>query len=108
MKRWQKYGLNQEEYTAIQEQMGREPNELELALFGVMWSEHCCYKHTRHLLKDLPSQGPLVVQGPGENAGVIDAGDGIGVAFKIESHNHPSAVDPFQGAATGVEALSGM
>jgi phosphoribosylformylglycinamidine synthase len=105
MKRWQKYGLNQEEYTAIQEQMGREPNELELALFGVMWSEHCCYKHTRHLLKDLPSQGPLVVQGPGENAGVIDAGDGIGVAFKIESHNHPSAVDPFQGAATGVGGI---
>lgn len=105
MKRWQRHGLNQEEYQAIQQQMGREPNDLELALFGVMWSEHCSYKHTRHLLKELPSQGPLVVQGPGENAGVIKAGEGLGVAFKIESHNHPSAIDPFQGAATGVGGI---
>ena len=105
MNNWQKYGLNREEYDAILEQMGREPNELELALFGVMWSEHCCYKHTRHLLKELPTQGPIVVQGPGENAGVIDAGDGMGVAFKIESHNHPSAVEPFLGAATGVGGI---
>lgn len=102
---WQKYGLNQEEYEAILEQIGREPNALELALFGVMWSEHCSYKHTRHLLKELPTQGSIVVQGPGENAGVIDAGDGMGVAFKIESHNHPSAIDPFQGAATGVGGI---
>ena len=105
MKRWEKHGLRQEEYKAILDQMGREPNELELALFGVMWSEHCSYKHTRHLLGELPSQGRRVVQGPGENAGVIDAGDGLGVAFKIESHNHPSAVDPFQGAATGVGGI---
>ncbi|MDD2283183.1 MAG: phosphoribosylformylglycinamidine synthase subunit PurL [Eubacteriales bacterium] len=105
MKIWQKYGLNKDEYDAILEQMGREPNELELALFGVMWSEHCCYKHTRHLLKELPTQGPIVVQGPGENAGVIDAGDGLGVAFKLESHNHPSAVEPFLGAATGVGGI---
>lgn len=105
MKAWEKYGLTDAEYDAVEEQLGRKPNELELALFGVMWSEHCSYKHTRHLLKDLPSQGPQVVLGPGENAGVIDAGDGMGVAFKIESHNHPSAVDPYQGAATGVGGI---
>jgi len=105
MKAWEKYGLTDLEYNAVLEQLGREPNELELALFGVMWSEHCSYKHTRNLLKDLPTQGPLVVQGPGENAGVIDAGDGMGVAFKIESHNHPSAVEPYQGAATGVGGI---
>lgn len=105
MTQWQKYGLTDVEYQAVQDQLGREPNELELALFGVMWSEHCSYKHTRHLLKTLPTQGPLVVQGPGENAGVIDAGDGLGVAFKIESHNHPSAVEPYQGAATGVGGI---
>lgn len=105
MKKWQMHGLTPEEYQAIQQQMGREPNDLELTLFGVMWSEHCSYKHTRHLLQQLPSQGPLVVQGPGENAGVIKAGDDLGVAFKIESHNHPSAVDPFQGAATGVGGI---
>lgn len=105
MKAWEKYGLIDSEYQAVVQEMGREPNELELALFGVMWSEHCSYKHTRHLLKSLPTQGPHVVQGPGENAGVIDIGDGIGVAFKIESHNHPSAVDPYQGAATGVGGI---
>lgn len=105
MKAWEKYGLIDSEYQAVVREMGREPNELELALFGVMWSEHCSYKHTRHLLKTLPTQGPHVVQGPGENAGVIDIGDGIGVAFKIESHNHPSAVDPYQGAATGVGGI---
>lgn len=105
MKAWEKYGLIDSEYQAVVREMGREPNELELALFGVMWSEHCSYKHTRHLLKNLPTQGPHVVQGPGENAGVIDIGDGIGVAFKIESHNHPSAVDPYQGAATGVGGI---
>lgn len=105
MKPWQKYGLTEIEYDAVVEQMGRQPNELELALFGVMWSEHCSYKHTRHLLKNLPTQGEVVVQGPGENAGVIAAGDGMGVAFKIESHNHPSAVEPYQGAATGVGGI---
>lgn len=105
MEPWQKYGLNDEEYDAVLEQLGRVPNALELALFGVMWSEHCSYRHTRHLLKTLPTQGPLVVQGPGENAGVIDGGDGMGIAFKIESHNHPSAVEPYQGAATGVGGI---
>lgn len=102
---WEKYGLTDGEYQSAREQLGREPNSLELALLGVMWSEHCSYKHTRHLLKQLPVDGPRVVQGPGENAGVIDAGDGIGVAFKIESHNHPSAVEPYQGAATGVGGI---
>ena len=105
MKPWEQHGLNREEYQAIIEVMGRQPNQLELALFGAMWSEHCSYKHTRSLIKELPCKGSLVVQGPGENAGVIDAGDGIGVAFKIESHNHPSAIDPFQGAATGVGGI---
>lgn len=105
MKTWQKYGLTDSEYQAILDQLGRRPNELELALIGVMWSEHCSYKHTRHLLKTLPTQGPQVVQGPGENAGVIRAGEGLGVAFKIESHNHPSAVEPYHGAATGVGGI---
>lgn len=100
-----RHGLSEQEYSAIIEQMGREPNELELSLFGAMWSEHCSYKHTRHLLAALPSRGPKVIVGPGENAGVIDAGDGIGVVFKIESHNHPSAIEPFQGAATGVGGI---
>ncbi|MTI95952.1 MAG: phosphoribosylformylglycinamidine synthase subunit PurL [Firmicutes bacterium] len=102
---WQKYGLIEAEYQAIVEQLQREPNELELALFGVMWSEHCSYKHTRNLLKNLPTSGELVVQGPGENAGVIKAGENLGIAFKIESHNHPSAVEPYQGAATGVGGI---
>lgn len=105
MEDWEKHGLSSEEYQAILAQLGREPNRLELALFGAMWSEHCSYKHTRHLLKELPTRGQIVVQGPGENAGVIDAGGGLGVAFKIESHNHPSAVEPFQGAATGVGGI---
>ncbi len=102
---WEKYGLSGKEYIAATEQLGRQPNDLELALLGVMWSEHCSYKHTRHLLKKLPVSGPIMVQGPGENAGVIDAGDGLGIAFKIESHNHPSAVEPYQGAATGVGGI---
>lgn len=105
MKIWEKYGLTDSEFRAAKKQLGREPNELELALLGVMWSEHCSYKHTRHLLKQLPLDGPWVIQGPGEGAGVIDVGDGIGVAFKMESHNHPSAVEPYQGAATGVGGI---
>jgi len=105
MNLWEKHGLTEREYQAIKEQLGREPNPLELALYGVMWSEHCSYKHTRHLLRDLPTSGPQVVQGPGENAGVIDAGDGLGLAFKLESHNHPTAVDPYQGSATGVGGI---
>jgi phosphoribosylformylglycinamidine synthase subunit PurL len=85
--------------------MGREPNDFELAVFSLLWSEHCGYKHSAPLLRRLPSHGARVLQGPGENAGVIDLGDGEAVAFKVESHNHPSAVEPFQGAATGVGGI---
>jgi phosphoribosylformylglycinamidine synthase len=85
--------------------LGREPNHFELAVFSLLWSEHCGYKHSAPLLRRLPSAGERVLQGPGENAGVIDIGDGVAVAFKVESHNHPSAVEPFQGAATGVGGI---
>ena len=85
--------------------LGRSPNDFELAVFSLLWSEHCGYKHSARLLKRLPSSGERVLQGPGENAGVIDLGDGVAVAFKAESHNHPSAVEPFQGAATGVGGI---
>jgi phosphoribosylformylglycinamidine synthase len=98
-------GLTDAEYELIQEKIGREPNGLELAVFSLMWSEHCGYKHSRKLLKLLPTEGPHVVMGPGENAGAVDVGDGLAVAFKVESHNHPSAVEPFQGAATGVGGI---
>ena len=95
------HGLSPDEYERILGILGREPTFPELGVFSAMWSEHCGYKNSRPHLETLPTEGPLVVQGPGENAGVIDAGDGWGVAFKIESHNHPSAVEPYQGAATG-------
>ncbi|MBF6605618.1 MAG: phosphoribosylformylglycinamidine synthase subunit PurL [Chloroflexi bacterium] len=98
-------GLTDEELEAIRERIGRDPNELELAMFSVMWSEHCSYKSSRPLLRTLPTGGPGIVAGPGDNAGVVDIGDGMGVAFKIESHNHPSAVEPYQGAATGVGGI---
>jgi len=98
-------GLTDDELAAIEGRIGRLPNDLELAMFGVMWSEHCSYKSSRPLLRTLPTGGPGVVAGPGENAGVVDIGDGLGVAFKIESHNHPSAVEPYQGAATGVGGI---
>ncbi|MBP8672869.1 MAG: phosphoribosylformylglycinamidine synthase subunit PurL, partial [Synergistales bacterium] len=98
-------GLRDEEYDAIVEGLGREPNETELHLFSVMWSEHCSYKSTRRLLRLFPKEGKSVVQGPGENAGIVDVGDGWGAAFKVESHNHPSAVEPYQGAATGVGGI---
>ena len=93
------------EFAEIDEVLGREPNHLELALFGVMWSEHCSYKSSRLHLRRLPTSAPHVLVGPGENAGVIDAGDGIAVAIRIESHNHPSAIEPYQGAATGVGGI---
>ncbi len=100
------YGLKPAEYDQIRELLHREPNELELALFGAMWSEHCCYKSSRHLLKQLPKDGPQVLVKAGEeNAGVVDVGDGWAIAMKIESHNHPSAVEPYQGAATGVGGI---
>ena len=98
-------GLTDEELDRICELLGRDPNHFELAVFSLLWSEHCGYKHSALLLERLPSQGKRVLQGPGENAGVIDLGEGEAVAFKVESHNHPSAVEPFQGAATGVGGI---
>ncbi|HEY5093120.1 MAG TPA: phosphoribosylformylglycinamidine synthase subunit PurL [Acidimicrobiales bacterium] len=98
-------GLSDDEFDDIKNVLGREPNHLELALYGVMWSEHCSYKSSRLHLRRLPTTGPHVLVGPGENAGVIDAGDGIAVAIRIESHNHPSAIEPYQGAATGVGGI---
>src|SRR5271156_3654551 len=99
------HGLTPEEYARIQKILGRDPNFTELGIFSVMWSEHCSYKSSRVHLKRLPTQGKRVVQGPGENAGVVDIGDGLCAVFKIESHNHPSFVEPFQGAATGVGGI---
>jgi phosphoribosylformylglycinamidine synthase subunit PurL len=98
-------GLTDAEYDGICERLGREPNALELAVFSLMWSEHCAYKHSKKLLRELPTDGPHLLMGPGENAGVVDLGDGLAAAFKVESHNHPSAVEPFQGAATGVGGI---
>jgi phosphoribosylformylglycinamidine synthase subunit PurL len=98
-------GLTDGEADRIRMLLGRDPNHFELAVFSLLWSEHCGYKHSALLLKRLPSDGPRVLQGPGENAGVLDLGDGVAVAFKVESHNHPSAVEPFQGAATGVGGI---
>jgi phosphoribosylformylglycinamidine synthase len=98
-------GIPEGEYREILKRLGRAPNRVELLLFKVMWSEHCAYKNSRPLLKELPKEGEAVLQGPGENAGVVRIGEGWAVAFKIESHNHPSAVEPFQGAATGVGGI---
>ena len=98
-------GLRADEYALIVSQLDREPNEVELAMFSLLWSEHCAYKHSKLLLRTLPTEGPHLVMGPGENAGAVDVGDGWAVAFKVESHNHPSAVEPFQGAATGVGGI---
>jgi len=99
------HGLTLEEYERIVETLGRVPSLEEVAIFGVMWSEHCSYKSSRAWLRDLPTTGERVVQGPGENAGAVDIGDGLAAVFKIESHNHPSYVEPFQGAATGVGGI---
>jgi phosphoribosylformylglycinamidine synthase subunit PurL len=98
-------GLTDSEFELIREKLGREPNHVELAMFSLLWSEHCAYKHSRKLLRRLPTEGERVVMGPGENAGAVDIGNGHAVAFKVESHNHPSAVEPFQGAATGVGGI---
>ncbi len=103
--RHQALGLTDYEYELIVERLGREPNGVELAMLSLMWSEHCAYKHSRKLLRRLPTEGPQVLMGPGENAGAVDVGGGLAVAFKVESHNHPSAVEPFQGAATGVGGI---
>ncbi len=99
------HGLTEEEYARIREILGRDATYTELGLFSALWSEHCGYKNSKPLLRQLPTEAPWVLQGPGENAGVIDIGDGYAVAFKIESHNHPSAVEPYQGAATGVGGI---
>ncbi len=98
-------GLSDYEYELIVERLEREPGDVELAMLSLMWSEHCAYKHSRKLLRRLPTEGPHVVMGPGENAGAVDVGGGLALAFKVESHNHPSAVEPFQGAATGVGGI---
>ncbi len=101
----QRHGITAGEYARIQELLARDPNLLELGLFSVMWSEHCSYKSSRVHLRTLPTTGPRVVQGPGENAGAVDIGDGLAAVFKIESHNHPSFIEPYQGAATGVGGI---
>src|SRR4051812_3252372 len=98
-------GLTDDELASIVRILGRQPNHLELAMYAVMWSEHCSYKSSKIHLRRLPSEGKDVLVGPGEGAGVIDAGDGIAVAIRIESHNHPSAIEPYQGAATGVGGI---
>src|SRR5258707_3576357 len=100
------HGLSEEEFERVKSILGREPNFTELVIFSVMWSHHCSYKNSRLELRKFPTTGPKVLVKAGEeNAGVIDIGDGWGVAFKMESHNHPSAVEPFQGAATGVGGI---
>ncbi|MDX2203855.1 MAG: AIR synthase related protein, partial [Hyphomicrobiaceae bacterium] len=99
------HGLKPDEYQRLLEILGREPSITELGIFSVMWSEHCSYKSSRHWLKRLPTTGPKVIQGPGENAGVVDLGDGDCAVFKMESHNHPSYIEPYQGAATGVGGI---
>ena len=101
----QEAGLTDYEAALVREQIGREPNGLEWAMFGAMWSEHCAYKHSKKLLRTLPSRGASVAVGPGENAGAVDLGGGLLCVFKVESHNHPSAIEPFQGAATGVGGI---
>jgi phosphoribosylformylglycinamidine synthase len=103
--RHRELGLTDFEFDRIRGLLERDPNEVELAMFSLLWSEHCAYKHSRKLLRKLPTEGPRVLMGPGENAGAVDVGGGHAVAFKVESHNHPSAVEPFQGAATGVGGI---
>ncbi|HJM17880.1 MAG TPA: AIR synthase related protein, partial [Candidatus Poseidoniia archaeon] len=99
------HGIKPDEYKKIISLIGREPNILELGIFSAMWNEHCSYKSSKLHLKKLPTKGKKVIQGPGENAGIIDIGDDDAIVFKIESHNHPSAIEPFQGAATGVGGI---
>ena len=97
--------LTGSEYETLAKRLGREPNRLELGIVGALWSEHCSYKTSRSLLRTLPTTGEGVLQGPGENAGAVDIGGGLACVFKIESHNHPSAIEPYQGAATGVGGI---
>ena len=100
-----KHGLTPSEYEKIKKLISREPNMLELGIFSAMWNEHCSYKSSKKHLKSLPTKNKYVIQGPGENAGVIDIGDDDAIVFKIESHNHPSYIEPYQGAATGVGGI---
>jgi phosphoribosylformylglycinamidine synthase len=102
---WREVALSDDEWARLVALLGREPTPVELGMFGAMWSEHCGYKHSAPLLRELPTEAPWVVQGPGENAGAVEVGDGLAVVFKVESHNHPSAVEPYQGAATGVGGI---
>src|SRR2546425_5004432 len=99
------HGLTADEYERLIRSLGRTPTFTELGIVSVMWSEHCSYKSSRKLLRTLPTEGSAVVQGPGENAGAVSVGDGDAIVFKIESHNHPSAVEPYQGATTGVGGI---
>ncbi|MBT4354002.1 MAG: phosphoribosylformylglycinamidine synthase II, partial [Rhodospirillaceae bacterium] len=99
------HGLSIDEYALILKILNRTPSETEIGIFSSMWSEHCSYKSSKKWLKTLPTEGPQVIQGPGENAGVIDIGGGLAAVFKIESHNHPSFIEPYQGAATGVGGI---
>src|SRR5258706_10833848 len=101
----ERHGLKPDEYQRIVDALKREPTVTELGIFSVMWSEHCSYKSSRVHLRTLPTTGPRVLQGPGENAGAVDIGDGLAAVFKIESHNHPSFIEPYQGAATGVGGI---
>src|SRR5210317_2564214 len=98
-------GLSRDEWDLINQRLGRTPNLCELGIFSAMWSEHCSYKSSKKWLKTLPIDGPQVIEGPGENAGAVDIGDGLAAIFKIESHNHPSFIEPYQGAATGVGGI---
>ncbi len=104
-RRLREVALTPDEYRVIVEALERPPNDVELGMLGVLWSEHCSYKTSKALLRRLPSTGAAVLQGPGENAGAVDIGDGWAAVFKIESHNHPSAIEPYQGAATGVGGI---
>lgn len=102
------HGLTTDEYDRIVAMIGREPNLVELGMFGAMWSEHCSYKSSRVHLATLPTEGPRILQGPGENAGIIDIGDGLALVFKMESHNHPSFIEPYQGPRLAWGGLSGI
>lgn len=102
---YKEMGLSDDEFAMIEKIIGRLPNYTEIGLFSVMWSEHCSYKNSKPVLSKFPTTGEKVLQGPGEGAGIVDIGDGQAVVFKIESHNHPSAIEPYQGAATGVGGI---
>src|ERR1700742_4053552 len=99
------HGLKADEYRKIFELLGRQPTYTELGIFSAMWNEHCSYKSSKKWLRTLPTEGPRVIQGPGEHAGVVDIGDGRAIVFQMESHNHPSFIEPYQGAATGVGGI---